>query len=220
MKAPIRSALEHSYWDDTDKFDVLLSGGAGHMPSIQSLLRKMLGGRCLSMRVAPGEIVAAGTALQAGVLKGEARDVLLMDVTPHSLGVGTGSGKITRLIACNTAIPTKRSEHFTTAEDGQSRVRFNVYQGEHETAEENTLLATVELTSIKPAPKGEAKIEMTLDADANGIVYVSAKDLAGGHTQSVTVTSKSSLPEHVVERLRSRARRLAARTRQRAGEAD
>ena len=219
VKAPITSALEHSDLADTDKFDVLLSGSAGHMPSIQSLLREMLGGRCLSMRVAPGEIVAAGAALQAGILEGKAHNVLLLDVTPHSLGVGTGAGTITKIIPRNATIPRKRSEIFTTTEDNQSRVRFNVYQGEHETAEENTLLATVELTSITPAPKGEAKIEMTLDIDGNGIMHVSAKDLAAGHTQSVTVTSKSSLPEHVVERLRGRARRLAARTRQRTGEA-
>jgi molecular chaperone DnaK len=218
VRATVMAALEQSDWADTDKVDVLLSGSAGHMPRIQSLLREMLGGRCLSMRVAPGEIVAAGAALQAGILEGKANNVLLLDVVPHSLGVGTGTGKITKIIPRNARIPTRRSEIFTTTEDDQSRVRFKVYQGEHETAEENTLLATVDLTSIKPAPKGEAKIEMTLDVDGNGIVHVSAKDLAAGHTQSVTVTSKSSLPEHVVERLKGRARRLAARTRQRAGE--
>ncbi|MCG6568278.1 molecular chaperone DnaK [Tessaracoccus sp. ZS01] len=200
-RAPFNAVISDAK-TSVDKIDtVLLVGGSTRMPAVADLVKELTGGKEPNKGVNPDEVVALGASLQAGVLKGEVKDVLLLDVTPLSLGIETKGGVMTKIIERNTTIPTKRSEVFTTAEDSQPSVMIQVYQGEREFARDNKSLGNFELTGILPAPRSVPQIEVTFDIDANGIVHVNAKDLATSKEQSMTVTGGSALAKDDIERM-------------------
>ncbi|MEU1529255.1 molecular chaperone DnaK [Streptomyces fagopyri] len=198
---PVKQAMTDAKVGENDIDEVILVGGSTRIPAVQNLVRRLTGGKDPNMSVNPDEVVALGAAIQAGVLKGEVKDVLLLDVTPLSLGVETRGGVMTKLIERNTTIPVRRSETFSTAEDSQEAVDVVVLQGERELAADNRVLGRFQLKDIRPAPRGEPQVEVTFDIDANGILNVTARDKDTGKEQSITISEGSNLDQGEVERM-------------------
>jgi molecular chaperone DnaK len=219
-RGPVEAALSDAKLTADDIDEVILVGGSTRIPAVQNLVRKLTGGKDPNMTVNPDEVVAIGAALQAGVLKGEVEDVVLLDVTPLSLGLETMGGVMTKVIERNTTIPARRTETFSTAEDNQTAVDIVVLQGERELAADNRQLARFRLEGIRPAPRGVPQIEVTFDIDANGILNVSARDKETGAEQKVTIEESTNLDQSEIERMVQEAREHAGEDKRRREEID
>ncbi|WP_147680767.1 molecular chaperone DnaK [Actinomyces ruminicola] len=219
-KVPFHNVIKDAGVSLSEIDHVVLVGGSTRMPAVTDVVRELTGGKEPNKGVNPDEVVAVGASLQAGVIQGDRKDVLLIDVTPLSLGIETKGGVMTKLIERNTAIPTQRSEVFSTAEDNQPSVLIQVYQGEREFARDNKPLGTFELTGIAPAPRGIPQIEVSFDIDANGIVHVSAKDRGTGKEQSMTISGGSALPKEDIDRMVKEAEAHAEEDKKRREEAE
>ncbi|MFH9566545.1 molecular chaperone DnaK [Streptomyces globisporus] len=211
---PVKQAMTDAKVGESDIDEVILVGGSTRIPAVQALVRRLTGGKDPNMSVNPDEVVALGAAIQAGVLKGEVKDVLLLDVTPLSLGVETRGGVMTKIIERNTTIPVRRTETFSTADDNQPAVDVVVLQGERERAADNRVLGRFQLTDIRPAPRGEPQIEVTFDIDANGILNVTARDGDTGKEQGITISESSNLDRGEVERMVQEAERNQGQDRE------